>query len=75
VQRLREQCREEPGIGSTTAVFSVAGRILFRSLPYGNPERLVSGGLVAQVEPHWCWHLHFPVRYPASYSMSRSMIL
>src|SRR5437588_8759235 len=30
------------GIGSTTAVFSVVDRILFRSLPYPHDERLVS---------------------------------
>jgi putative ABC transport system permease protein len=39
------------GIGSTTAVFSVVDRILFRSLPYGDSERLVSVGLVAPIEP------------------------
>jgi putative ABC transport system permease protein len=39
------------GIGSTTAVFSVVDRILFRSLPYGNSDRLVSVGLTAPIEP------------------------
>ncbi len=39
------------GIGSTTAVFSVVDRILFRSLPYGDSSRLVSVGLVAPIEP------------------------
>jgi putative ABC transport system permease protein len=39
------------GIGSTTAVFSVVDRLLFRSLPYGDSERLVSVGLVAPIEP------------------------
>jgi predicted permease len=39
------------GIGSTTAVFSVVDRILFRSLPYGDSNRLVSVGLVAPIEP------------------------
>ncbi len=39
------------GIGSTTAVFSVVDRILFRSLPYGDSGRLVSVGLVAPIEP------------------------
>lgn len=39
------------GIGTTTAVFSVVDRILFRSLPYGDSERLVSVGLVAPIEP------------------------
>ena len=40
------------GIGATTAVFSVVDRILFRALPYGHADRLVSVGLVAPVEPN-----------------------
>lgn len=40
------------GIGSTTAVFSVADRILFRSLPYPDSERLASVGFVAPIEPN-----------------------
>ena len=39
------------GIGATTAVFSVVDRILFRSLPYADDERLVSVGLVAPIIP------------------------
>ena len=39
------------GIGSTTAVFSVIDRILFRPLPYPNAERLVSFGFRAPIEP------------------------
>lgn len=39
------------GIGATTAVFSVVDRILFRPLPYGHSDRLVSVGLVAPIEP------------------------
>ena len=39
------------GIGSTSAVFSVVDRILFRPLPYADPDRLVSVGLVAPIEP------------------------
>ena len=39
------------GIGATTAVFSVVDRILFRNLPYGHGDRLVSVGLVAPIEP------------------------
>jgi len=39
------------GIGATTAVFSVVDRILFRSLPYGHPEQLVSVGLMAPIIP------------------------
>src|SRR5712692_3121360 len=38
------------GIGATTAVFSVVDRVLFRSLPYPNEERLVSFGLLAPIE-------------------------
>ena len=38
------------GIGSTTAVFSVVDRILFRGLPYANADRLVSVGLVHSLE-------------------------
>ena len=38
------------GIGATTAVFSVVDRVLFRSLPYPNEDRLVSFGLLAPIE-------------------------
>jgi putative ABC transport system permease protein len=38
------------GIGATTAVFSVVDRVLFRSLPYPNDERLVSFGVKAPFE-------------------------
>ena len=38
------------GIGATSAVFSVVDRILFRSLPYPQEERLVSFGLLAPIE-------------------------
>ena len=38
------------GIGSTTAVFSVVDRILFRSLPYPNDHELVSVGLTAPID-------------------------
>src|SRR4051794_6107302 len=37
-------------IGATTAVFSVVDRILFRSLPYANDDRLVSVGTVHSLE-------------------------
>jgi putative ABC transport system permease protein len=37
-------------IGATTAVFSVVDRILFRSLPYPQEDRLVSFGLLAPIE-------------------------
>jgi putative ABC transport system permease protein len=38
------------GIGATTAVFSVVDRILFRSLPYADPSRIVSLGMVHSLE-------------------------
>jgi putative ABC transport system permease protein len=38
-------------IGATTAVFSVVDRILFRSLPYADADRLVSVGLTAPIIP------------------------
>jgi predicted permease len=39
------------GTGAGTAVFSVVDRILFRSLPYAQADRLVSVGLVAPIIP------------------------
>jgi len=39
------------GIGTTAAVFSVVDRILFRSLPYAEPDQLVSVGLTAPIIP------------------------
>ena len=38
------------GIGSTTAVFSVVDRILFRNLPYPDENRLVSVGMLAPLD-------------------------
>jgi predicted permease len=38
------------GIGATTAVFSVVDRILFRSLPFAQDDRLVSLGLSQSLE-------------------------
>ncbi len=38
------------GIGGTSAVLSVVDRILFRSLPYPQDNRLVSFGLLAPIE-------------------------
>jgi len=38
------------GIGATTAVFSVVDRLLFRSLPYGNPDSLVSFGITGPMD-------------------------
>jgi predicted permease len=38
------------GIGTTTAVFSVVDRILFRPLPYAHDDRLVTVGMVHSLE-------------------------
>ena len=38
------------GIGPTTAVFSIIDRLLFRPLPYSEPERLVSVGMLAPLD-------------------------
>ncbi len=38
------------GIGATTAVFSVVDRLLFRALPYGDPDRLVSFGITGPID-------------------------
>ena len=37
-------------IGASTAVFSAVDRILFRPLPYGDEERLVSAGIMAPLD-------------------------
>ena len=39
------------GIGATTAIFSVVYGIVFRPLPYGNPERLVAIGTQYSNQP------------------------
>ena len=37
------------GVGASAAVFSVVDRVLFRSLPYRDAERLVSFGMAAPI--------------------------
>jgi predicted permease len=39
------------GIGACTAIFSVVDRVLFRSLPYRDADRLVSVGMSAPILP------------------------
>lgn len=39
------------GIGSSSAVFSVVDRLLFRPLPYAHADRLVWFGMAAPIEP------------------------
>ena len=38
------------GVGTTTAVFSVVDRILFRGLPYAHEDRLVSAWMTAPLD-------------------------
>jgi len=40
------------GIGATTAVFTLVDRILFRTLPYSEPDRLVWFGMKAPISSH-----------------------
>ncbi len=56
------------GIGATTAVFSVVDRVLFRSLPYPNEERLVSSWLLPSNAMNSCWG-------PATSTSKRSLVL
>jgi predicted permease len=48
---LAAVCAVALGAGAGTAVFSVVDRILFRSLPYPQADRLVSFGMVAPIVP------------------------
>lgn len=44
-------CALAAGLGTSTAVFSVVDRVLFRSLPFAAPEQLVMVGQSAVIEP------------------------
>src|SRR5687767_7997529 len=39
------------GLGASTALFAALDRVLFRPLPYADPDRLVSVGQVTEVSP------------------------
>src|ERR1700735_3419768 len=43
------------GIGVNTAIFSVANAVLWRSLPYSNPEKIVWVGEVDRLNPDSAW--------------------
>jgi putative ABC transport system permease protein len=48
------------GIGCNTAMFSVAHAVLWRSLPYANPERLVTITEVDKKHPENQWGASYP---------------
>ena len=48
------------GIGANTAMFSVAHAVLWRSLPYPNPDRLVTIGEVDKKDPKLQWGASYP---------------
>lgn len=48
------------GIGINTAMFSVADAVLWRSLPYPQPERLVTVAEVKAADPEASWGATYP---------------
>jgi putative ABC transport system permease protein len=48
------------GIGVNTAIFSVANAVLWRSLPYSNPEKIVWVGEVDRRNPDSTWGASYP---------------
>jgi putative ABC transport system permease protein len=48
------------GIGVNTAIFSIANAVLWRSLPYSNPEKIVWVGEVDRVNPDSAWGASYP---------------
>ncbi|HTQ54021.1 MAG TPA: ABC transporter permease [Bryobacteraceae bacterium] len=48
------------GIGATSAVFSAIDRVLFRGLPYGDPDTLVSTGMLTPLDTN---EFLFPDQY------------
>ena len=48
------------GIGCNTAMFSVAHAVLWRSLPYSHPERLVTITEVEKTHPENLWGASYP---------------
>jgi putative ABC transport system permease protein len=48
------------GIGVNTAIFSIANAVLWRSLPYTNPEKIVWVGEVDRVHSDSAWGASYP---------------
>jgi putative ABC transport system permease protein len=48
------------GIGVNTAMFSIANSVLWRSLPYPHPERVVMAGEVDAKKPDVVWGVSYP---------------
>jgi predicted permease len=64
------------GIGSTTAVFSVVDRILFRPLPYRDGGRLVSAGLLTPLDfnEFLFAQLYFTMRDAGAFEQTTSFV-